>query len=103
MSGVHTPPMSGSFAIACQSFSVGAGLIGSFSAAANTADAVMPSNNAARKELVFMRSKITRSEPEVAKLIESHDETAMNSRVAFKILWNGRGADVLDREVRERF
>src|SRR5450755_3802237 len=103
MSGVHTPPMSGSLAIACQSRKVGGGLVGSFSAAANAADAAMPANSTAGRKWVFMRTKITRSGPEVAELIESHDETAMNSRMAFKILRDGRGADVLDGKIRERF
>ncbi len=35
-------------------------------------------------------------------LFESHNETLMNPRVTFKVLRDGRGADVLDRKIRER-
>ena len=39
-----------------------------------------------------MRLKIT--------LFESHNETLMNPRMPFEVLRDGRGADVLDREIR---
>src|ERR1700722_7124642 len=102
MSGVHTPPKSGSFAMACQSLKVGGGLVGSFPAAANAAGAAMLSNNSARKEWVFMRLKITRSPPRVARLFEAHREAPVNSCMAFKILRNGRGARVFDGEICKR-
>src|ERR1700731_4770506 len=102
ISGVHTPPKSGSFAMACQSLKVGGGLVGSFPAAANAAGAAMLSNNRGRKEWVFMRAKITRSQAQVAKLFELHAETAVDPCVAFKILRDGRGAQVFDGEIRKR-
>ena len=88
--------------MACQSLKVGGGLVGSFPAAANAAGAAMLSNSRARKEWVFMRLKITRSQPRVARLFEAHREAPMNSCMAFKILRDGRGAQVLDGEILER-
>src|SRR5450631_302103 len=102
MSGVQTPPKSGSLASACQSCSVGGALIGSLAAdsasskgsnarVANAAATIMGS---ARLIRCFMRGKIT--------LFESHNETLMDPRVPFKVLRDGCGADILDVQVSER-
>src|SRR5580698_785916 len=102
MTGVQTPPKSGSLASACQSRSAGGRLIASLAAgsAASQAGSVTPANAAriiagsARLIRLFMRPKTT--------LFESHNETLMNPRVPFKVFRDSRGADVLDRKIRER-
>src|SRR5580692_12448756 len=103
ITGVHTPPKSGSLASACQSRSVGGGLIGSLAggSAASEGERATPAKAAriiAARALplmrLFMRQKIT--------LFELHNETLMNARVPLEVLRHGRGADVLDRQILER-
>src|ERR1700722_1586425 len=102
MTGVQTPPKSGSLASACQSRNVGGGLMAPLAAgSAASAGASVRLATAARTIAgsaclmrFFMRLEIT--------LFESHNETLMNTGVPFKVLRHGRGADVLDREIRER-
>src|SRR5579862_9363625 len=102
MRGVQTPPKSGSLASACQSRSVGAGLMASFAAgsAASAAASVKPAAAArsiagsARLMKFFMGLQIT--------LFESHNEALMNTGVPFEVLRDSGGADVLDREIRQR-
>src|SRR5271156_3547667 len=102
MSGVQTPPKSGSLASACQARSVGGGLIESvgFGSAAAEGRSVIAASTAriiagsARRMRFFMTLKVT--------LFESHNETLMNPRVPFKVFRDGRGADVLDHKIPER-
>src|ERR1700722_389203 len=101
MSGVQTPPKSGSLASACQSRSVGGELTASV-AAGSAASAAASAKLAAARTIagsarlmrIFMRLEVT--------LFESHNETLMYPRVPFKVLRDGRGADVLDRKICKR-
>src|SRR6202012_4951801 len=103
MSGVQTPPKSGSLASACQSRSVGGELIASLAvgsaapAAASEKTAAAPRTIAGSTRLmrIVMRLEIT--------LFESHNETLVNSRVPLKVPGYRRGTDVLDREIRKCF
>src|SRR5579863_6679407 len=105
ITGVHTPLQSGSLASACQSCAVGAGLVGSLSAA--DADIVaaprqaMAPINAVRVMLIPIVGKEYRKLGLPCQSFAADHEAAVNPRMALEVLGDGPGADVLHAQIGE--